>query len=158
MGRQVLVKACRQLKAWQERWSTPEWFVSINLSAQELLREDLVASVDEILEETGLAPRCLEVEVTEQSVIENVEQAKVVMDSLRERGIRMSIDDFGTGFSSFTYLQKLPFDLLKIDRSFVADVEQCEDKSRFLRAIVSVAHQLGLEVIAEGSETAPSLE
>ncbi len=157
MGRQVLVKACRQLKEWQDRWSVAHWFISVNLSAVELLSEDLVATIDETLAATGLAPSCLKVEVTERSVIDNVERAKRVMTSLRERGIRLSVDDFGTGFSSFSYLQQLPFDVLKIDRSFVAELEGDEEKTRFLQAIVSVAHQLGLEVVAEGSESTSSI-
>jgi len=159
IGRQVMEGACRQLVEWERRHAPAhEWCMSVNLCALELMQPDLLDFIDDVLERVGLAPRRLKLEVTERSLLGNLDAAHEVMVGLRERGIRMSVDDFGTGFSSFAYLQRLPFDVLKIDRSFISEVENDRDKCQIIQAMVRVAHELGLEVVAEGSEQPASID
>ena len=104
-----------------------------------------------IIEESGLHPGFLKLEITETSLIKNSNHALQTMNALRERGIRLSIDDFGTGYSSFNYLHQFPFDELKIDRSFISELDNRSDKQQIVNAIVSLAHNLGMTVVAEGS-------
>jgi diguanylate cyclase (GGDEF)-like protein/PAS domain S-box-containing protein len=159
IGRMVMEQACTQLMSWQAQWHHgSEWCMAVNLCAQELMQADLLSFIENMLQRTGADPTRLKLEVTERSLIGNLEQARAVMLKLRERGIRMSVDDFGTGFSSFSYLQRLPFDVLKIDRSFITDLENDGDKSQIIQAMIRVAHELGLEVVAEGSEQHSSIE
>lgn len=158
LGRRVLELACRQMKSWQDRFPTMSArFMGINLCPQELLQPDLIDTIDAIIETTGIEPTCLGIEITERSLIQSMEEARSVMRLLSKRGIRLSVDDFGTGFSSFAYLDRLPFDVLKIDRSFVIDAEAQSSKSRIIQAIVCVGHDLGLEVVAEGVEDLTTL-
>ena len=159
IGRRVMEDACRQLVAWEQRYPhARDWSVSINLCALELMQPDLLDFIDDMLERVGLPARRMKLEVTERSLLGNLDAAHEVMIGLRERGIRMSVDDFGTGFSSFAYLQRLPFDVLKIDRSFISEVENDRDKCQIIQAMVRVAHELGLEVVAEGSEQRASID
>ena len=159
MGRLVMEQACNQLLEWQSHWRQGRsWTMAVNLCAQELMHPDLLEHVDALLERTGVDPAHLKLEVTERSLLGNLDQARGVMMALRERGLRMSVDDFGTGFSSFSYLQRLPFDALKIDRSFIAEFEKDREKSQIIQAMIKVAHELGLEVVAEGSEQPSSIE
>ena len=153
MGRRVIELACKQMAMWRRDWSCLQSaFIGINLCPQELLQPDLLDVVKASLESSGLDPDCLGIEVTERSLIQNMEDARNVMRTLRELGIRLSVDDFGTGFSSFAYLDRLPFDVLKIDRSFVTQAETTTRKARIIQSIVGVGHDLGLKVVAEGVE------
>ncbi|TAD82168.1 MAG: EAL domain-containing protein [Oscillatoriales cyanobacterium] len=137
--------------------------MSVNLSPKQLGMPNLLEQIDEILAETGCAPSSLKLEITESAIVENVKKANTVLSQLKAKNIRLSIDDFGTGYSSLSYLHRFPLDTLKIDRSFVSRLgatENGDDGSQHLqivRAIVTLAHNLGLEAIAEGVETAEQL-
>ena len=158
IGRTVLDIACRQLCEWRERWpEAGEWTMSVNLSSLELAQQDVVASVDAALENSGLPATALKLEITESSLIRNTDHALTVMNELKSRGVALSIDDFGTGYSSLSYLHKFPFDTLKIDRSFISNIDNEPQRLEIVKAIVSMADKLGLDVVAEGSETAGSL-
>ena len=137
--------------------------MSVNLSPKQLGMPNLLERVDEILAETGCDPSCLKLEITESAIVENVQKVNTVLTQLKAKNIRLSIDDFGTGYSSLSYLHRFPLDTLKIDRSFVSRLGTSEDGNdgsqhlQIVRAIVTLAHNLGLEAIAEGVETAEQL-
>jgi diguanylate cyclase (GGDEF)-like protein len=150
--RQVLRKACIDCGSWPETIG-----VSVNLSVHDLRHEDLSDTVEKILTETGLAPRRLHLEVTESSLIEELSDARAVLDRLRSLGITISIDDFGTGFSSLSYLDTLPVDVVKIDRSFVRDIGEDQRRLKLLRGIVSLARGLDIGIVIEGVETREQL-
>lgn len=159
IGRQVLGAACSQLREWQLRWpEASEWSMSVNLSGHELMQADLIPTVDDTLRRTGVSPRHLKLEITERTLVENDRKALKVMTELRNRGVQLSIDDFGTGYSSLSYLHRFPFDILKIDRSFIHGIEDQPQRAAIVKAIIQLAHSLGLQVTAEGSETADSVE
>jgi EAL domain-containing protein (putative c-di-GMP-specific phosphodiesterase class I) len=152
LGRWVLTESCRQMQLWKEQWDeASEWTISVNLSAPELAQPDLVTALFEIIDESGLDPNFLKLEITETSLIKNSSHALETMNALRARGIHLSIDDFGTGYSSFSYLHEFPFDELKIDRTFISELDNRSDKQQIVNAIVSLAHNLGMTVVAEGS-------
>ncbi|MCP4875591.1 MAG: EAL domain-containing protein [Gammaproteobacteria bacterium] len=152
LGRWVLKQACRQMQTWKEHWEeAKDWTISVNLSAPELAQPDLVGAMNEIIDESGLDPNFLKLEITETSLVKNSSHALETMNALRERGIHLSIDDFGTGYSSFSYLHQFPFDELKIDRTFISELDNRADKQQIVNAIVSLAHNLGMTVVAEGS-------
>jgi EAL domain-containing protein (putative c-di-GMP-specific phosphodiesterase class I) len=157
IGAWVLETACRQVKEWQEAgWS--DLRVAVNLSPREVDRGDAVESISNALDKSGLAPRFLEVEVTERVLLDDVETAGSAFRAIKDLGVRLCIDDFGTGYSSLSYLRNYPFDVLKIDRAFVSDGAQHASGVSLLRAIVSMAESLELEVIAEGVETAEQFD
>jgi diguanylate cyclase (GGDEF)-like protein/PAS domain S-box-containing protein len=137
--------------------------MSVNLSPKQLGMPNLLEQIDAILAETGCDPSCLKLEITESAIVENVQKANIVLAELKAKNIRLSIDDFGTGYSSLSYLHRFPLDTLKIDRSFVSRLGASEDGDdgsqhlQIVRAIVTLAHNLGLEAIAEGVETAEQL-
>ena len=152
IGRWVMAKACRQMQFWKEQWEeAQDWSISINLSAPELAQPDLVSIISDIIAESGLDPKFLKLEITESSLVENSSHALKTMNALQARGIHLSIDDFGTGHSSFSYLHDFPFDELKIDRTFITELDSRSDKQQIVNAIVSLAHNLGMKVVAEGS-------
>jgi diguanylate cyclase len=127
--------------------------IAVNLSAAQFLRSDVRAMVATILAETGLPPNRLELEITEGMLIDNAEGAISTLNELRAMGIRLVLDDFGTGYSSLSYLQRLPFDKLKVDRSFVQRIETDEGSRAIVQAIIAMSSSLNLEVTAEGVET-----
>jgi len=154
LGRQVLKQACRQLYAWQQLdASETPLMVSVNLSRKQLLQTDLISDIREELDDVGIDPSCLKLEITESMVMLNPERAKTTLRELKALGVRIAMDDFGTGYSSLSYLHKLPLDALKVDRSFVSQIESDAEKLEIVRTIITLAHNLGLEVIAEGIET-----
>ncbi|RKP49160.1 sensor domain-containing protein [Trinickia fusca] len=153
----VLREACRQNKAWQDE-GLPPARVSVNLSARQFQQRDIAKLVTAILEETGLEPRYLELELTESTIMRNAEEAVVMLNELHALGIGLAIDDFGTGYSSLSYLKRFPVDRLKIDRSFVSDIGASSDDETITSAIIALAHSLQLQVIAEGVETAAQLD
>jgi diguanylate cyclase (GGDEF)-like protein len=154
LGRWVLREACRQIHAWRcEDHADSRLTMSVNLSGRQLADPCIVEQVDLILAETGLAPSALQLEVTESVAMEDAEAAILVLKVLSAKGIRLGIDDFGTGYSSLSHLHRFPFDTLKVDRSFVGRMETDACNSRIVPTIVSLAHILGMEVIAEGIET-----
>lgn len=155
LSRQVLHQACAQLRDWQEEF--PELTVSVNLSAKQFLQPDLGSQLDRILEESELDPAKLRLEITEGVILHNAQAAVDNLQGLRERNILLYLDDFGTGYSSLSYLQNFPIDTLKIDRSFVSGGDDGEGNPEIVRTIVTLAHNLGLEVVAEGVETEEQL-
>ena len=157
VGDWVLSEACRQLKAWhQAKVRVPK--VSVNISARQFADGHLGTRIATILEQTGLAPACLELELTESILMREVDQAMVILDSLKNLGLSIAIDDFGTGYSSLNYLKQFPIDVLKIDRTFVDGLPEGEQDAQIARAIIAMAHSLNLAVIAEGVETHQQLE
>jgi diguanylate cyclase (GGDEF)-like protein len=155
LGHSVLSQACRQMKAWQERFDTcAPRLMSVNLSSKQLAHPDLMQQIHTLLRDTGLAADCLKLEITESAFMEDVEAAIALLRQLKATGIQLSLDDFGTGYSSLSYLYRLPVDVLKIDRSFVSRLGTPGTDAGLVGTIVSLAHRLHLEVIAEGVETA----
>jgi EAL domain-containing protein (putative c-di-GMP-specific phosphodiesterase class I) len=154
MGEQVLRAACFWAKEWQEKHPrTPPLVMSVNLSARQLSRPDLAETIEAILKETGLEGSCLTLDVTETVYVRTLVGNTATLDSLRDLGARISIDDFGVGYSSLAYLKRLPADALKIDRSFVKGLGEDVEDTAIVHMIIELAHTLGLEVIAEGVET-----
>lgn len=150
LGKWTLAEACRQNKAWQEAGVQP-MRVAVNISAIHFQQSGFTESVKEILRESGLEPRYLELEITENSMMRNTKQAIAVLRELKELGIAVSIDDFGTGYSSLGYLRKFPIDTLKIDQSFVRALAE-DDDAAIVTAILHMARALKLRVVAEGVE------
>ncbi|MEH6472533.1 MAG: bifunctional diguanylate cyclase/phosphodiesterase [Halopseudomonas sp.] len=150
VGRWVLLTACQQLKRWQ-RDGNPELCMSVNVSPRQLMLSDIVATVDEVLAETGVVPHTLILEITESMMIDNLDEGNQVLHELKTRGVKLAIDDFGTGYSSLTYLQELPVDYLKLDKSMI-DVIGEERGAHVIRTTIVLAQGLGLVSIAEGVE------
>jgi diguanylate cyclase (GGDEF)-like protein/PAS domain S-box-containing protein len=154
LGKWLLQEACQQLKTWQDKYAGYEHLkMGVNLSGKQLLESDLIAQIDRILEETGLPSKNLKLEVTESILMENLELATKMLLKLRERNIQLSIDDFGTGYSSLSYLHRFPVNTLKIDRSFISEIQPNNNNSAIVKVIVTLAHMLNMDVIAEGIET-----
>jgi diguanylate cyclase (GGDEF)-like protein/PAS domain S-box-containing protein len=153
LGEWVLNEACRQVAHWHARGLGP-LRVAVNISARQLQRPGLDGAVRRALAASGLPPPCLELEITESSMMLDPHHAQGVLQSLRELGVQLSIDDFGTGWSSLAYLKRLPLDRLKIDRSFIGGIPQDVDDAAIVETIIVMTHKLGLRVIAEGVETA----
>jgi diguanylate cyclase (GGDEF)-like protein len=152
IGRWVLDEACRQAKAWQGiRGATP--YVSVNLSARQFEQRDLARQVRTVLRAWDLKPSILQLEITETAIIANPEAASRTLKELRELGVHIAIDDFGSGYSSLSSLQRLPVDRLKLDRPFVQELQQGDTGAAVAQAIISMAHALSIEVTAEGIET-----
>jgi diguanylate cyclase (GGDEF)-like protein/PAS domain S-box-containing protein len=151
VGEWVLRTACRQLREW--KGPTPIFSLSVNLSLGQLRDEDLVARVAEAIRDSQADPRRLTLEVTESTVMNDVDFSCAVLRRLRDLGVSIAVDDFGTGYSSLSYLKKLPVDCLKIDRSFVRDVTRDPDTASIVTAITAVARSLDLRTIAEGVES-----
>ncbi|MGK2851483.1 MAG: EAL domain-containing protein [Candidatus Limnocylindrales bacterium] len=155
LGRWVLETACRQAARWHTtaaRRSVVPPFVSVNLSARQFVAADLVADIATILAETGLPASALELEITESVVMDQSEAGIRALRQLRDLGVRLVLDDFGTGYSSLAYLKHLPLDTIKVDRTFVAGLDQAADRS-IVDAVIALAHGLGIGVVAEGIET-----
>jgi diguanylate cyclase (GGDEF)-like protein/PAS domain S-box-containing protein len=157
IGAWVLRTACRQSREWQHAGFGP-LRIAVNLSARQFAQPGLVGDIQHVLEETGLSPSCLEIELTESLVMEDVEGAIRTMGELKRMGVKLSIDDFGTGYSSLSYLRRFPVDVLKIDRSFVRDITSSEDDAAMVSLIIELARGLRMRVIAEGVETEAQLD
>lgn len=156
IGTWIMREACRQFVEWQKQGVAPQT-LSINVSAKQIELGNFVETIEDILLKTGLKGEFLEFELTE-SVLTDVAYVVPTIEALHELGIRISIDDFGTGFSSLNYLKTLPISKLKIDRSFILDIGRSHDNDSIVRAIIGLAHTLGLSVIAEGVETEDQAE
>ncbi len=157
IGEWVVREVCRQCKAWQ-REGLPRMRVAVNVSATQFRQGNLLDIIRQALDETGLDPRCLEIELTESAVMTNPEESASILRELSEMGVLVSVDDFGTGYSSMSYLRRFPIDNLKIDRGFVKDLMTRADDASIVRAIISLAHSLRLKVVAEGVETPEQLD
>lgn len=156
LGDQVLRQACASARGWQERGHA-DFRLAVNLSPGQLNDVKLIDRIDRILEETGFEPHLLELEITESALIRNEEPALRALDKLRRRGIRISLDDFGTGFSSLSYLKRFPVQSIKIDKSFVFGIGSDDEDEAITAAILSMAKDLALDVVAEGVETQSQL-
>lgn len=156
LGEWVLREACSQCKKWHEAGLNVS--VSVNLSARQFHRLDLEKEICTVLEETGLPPSALELELTESTVMKEPAKAAVILQNLKSVGITISIDDFGTGFSSLNYLKQFPIDILKIDKSFIRNLEWDDTNASIAAAVVSLAQSLKLKVVAEGIETAEQMK
>ena len=152
IGAWVLREACRQAREWQ-RAGLPPLRVAVNLSALQFREKNLVEQVVQVLADSGLEPGCLELEVTESMVMDSPETAEDFLKRFKKMGVRLAMDDFGTGYSSLGYLRRFPFDVLKIDRSFVQNIVSEPGDALIAVAVIAMAHSLGLQVIAEGVET-----
>ncbi len=161
IGDLVLRSACEQAARWQEdarRHGGHAPVVSVNLSAAELVEPDLVDRVLGVLQDTGLEPRKLCLEVTEGALARDIEGTSARLACLRDAGVRIAIDDFGTGYSSLSYVHRFPFDLLKVDRSFVREMERSERARVLVHGIASLCHELGVQIVLEGVETEAQLD
>jgi EAL domain-containing protein (putative c-di-GMP-specific phosphodiesterase class I) len=159
IDRWVLREACGQARQWQIRHpgDSPAT-VSVNVSAKAFGQPDIVQQVANVLQETGLDAHSLRLDITESAAMADAERARTILIELEALGVRLSLDDFGTGYSSLSYLQRFPVDTLKIDRSFVAGMEQNDECREIIRTILNLARTLGLDVIAEGTETAAQVD
>ena len=153
IGEWVLREACREAATWSEPLQ-----VAVNVSAVQFRRGNLQQMVDTVLRDSGLAPVQLELEITEGVLIENVARAALMLKGLKTLGVRIALDDFGTGYSSLSYLQSFPLDRIKIDRSFIASLGRTDRSLAIVRAVIGLAHGLGLPALAEGVETTEQLE
>lgn len=158
LGEWVFLQAAKQSVIWQNMFPDLSLTISINVSGKQLIEPNLLKRIDKILSDTKVNPKSLKVEVTETILMDNFDYAKHILQEIQSRNITISLDDFGTGYSSLSYLHILPLNTLKIDRSFVTPIETHPEKSAIVKAIVTLAHNLSLDVIAEGIETPKQAE
>ncbi|MDX8386010.1 MAG: EAL domain-containing protein [Gallionella sp.] len=153
LGKWVLQMACARLKAWESEPFTRELSLAVNVSAREFRQPSFVQNVEDIIRETSVNPSLLKLELTESTVLDNVQDTIDKMNALKEIGVQFSMDDFGTGYSSLSYLTQLPLDQLKIDKSFVQNIGMKASDAAIVETIIGMSHSLGIAVIAEGVET-----
>jgi len=159
IGMWTLRQACTQLKEWQEKNNSDlSLTVSVNLSVKQFAQADLIEQIDLILQETGLEGQNLKLEITESAIVDNNELAIGILEQLKARGIQLLIDDFGTGYSCLSYLHRFPIDTLKIDRSFISRITDAGENIEIVEAIIKLAHNLNINVVAEGIETENQLK
>ena len=155
IGTWVMEEACGRMVQWQAQHEmTRDLSMSINFSSQQVMQPDLVETIVRVLDQSGLSPSCLRLELTESVIMDNAESVVAKLSQLRSLGVQVHVDDFGTGYSSLSYLQRLPVDTLKIDRSFVAQIGIHNESVEIVSAIITLARNLGMSVAAEGVETA----
>jgi diguanylate cyclase (GGDEF)-like protein len=152
IGDWVLEEVCRQLKVWQAS-SERELVIAVNISPRQFAAPDFLARIEALLARTRINPACIELEITEGVMVEDAESAIALLQNLRALGLKLSIDDFGTGYSSLAYLSRFPIHKLKIDQSFVRNMQTQKEQRAIVQATISLGHNLGLTVIAEGVET-----
>jgi diguanylate cyclase (GGDEF)-like protein/PAS domain S-box-containing protein len=152
----ILREACAQCRAWKQAGLRPI-SMAVNLSPVQFRRKDMLPKMERIIEDSGMDTACLDLELTESCVMNNPDEAVIILKALKSMGLKLSIDDFGTGYSSLSYLKRFPIDKLKIDQSFVKDIMRDPENTAIVRAIISMARSLDLEVIAEGVETEDQL-
>jgi len=157
IGRWVLREACSQARSWMDA-GLPTITIAINISAQEFVQKDFVDGVREILFDTKLPAQCLELEITETVLMRDAYSTTMILEQLKEIGVKLAVDDFGTGYSSLNYLQQFPIDVLKIDQSFVRHIASSVDEGIIVSAIISMGNSLKLKVIAEGIENQMQLD
>jgi EAL domain-containing protein (putative c-di-GMP-specific phosphodiesterase class I) len=157
IGRFVLRQACRQAVAWQARFPAWPLRMSVNVSARQLQEPDVAEDIKRVVDECGMDPRLLVLEITETVLVKDVEAMAAKLRALTACGLRVAVDDFGTGYSSLSYLHRFPVHLLKIDKSFIDRVDGSFDDAALARAIVRLGQALHLETVAEGVETASQL-
>jgi len=154
MNRQLLREACQHLQSWQSEFpSSPPLTMSVNMTSMEFAQPDLASEIRKSLEQAGVDPGCLQLEIIETIAMGDAEKSGHVLAQLKALGVRLSIDDFGTGYSSLSRLRRIPVDTLKIDRAFILNMDSDPENREMVRAIIMLAHNLGLKVVAEGTET-----
>jgi EAL domain-containing protein (putative c-di-GMP-specific phosphodiesterase class I) len=158
IGAWVLEEACRHAANWQRRWPTEHFGIAVNLSSRQLLTGDILDVVTNTLERTGLDPKRLTLELTESTLIDDAVNAGTVLRGLRALGLHLALDDFGTGYSSLTYLRAFPISILKIDKSFVRSIGTQREDAAIVAAILGLAKNLDMDVVAEGVETHEQLD
>ena len=156
MGKWVIRTACTQYRKWRDEGSAP-LRVAVNLSARQLREPKFIPVVERVLKQTGVAPEALEIEITENMLMSDATNSVVALDTLHDMGIHIAMDDFGTGYSSLNYLKRFPIDTIKIDGTFIADIETNPDDVEIIKAIITMGHSLNRRVAAEGVETAGQL-
>ena len=152
IGQWVLEVACQQAQRWREQFPEFPPFISVNLSGRQFSQLDLVQQIDRILTETGLERSALKLELTESVVMDDVEASIDILLQLKALQLKLGIDDFGTGYSSLSYLHRFPIDTLKVDRSFVMEMETPGGTAELVKTIIALGHNLGMNVVAEGIE------
>jgi diguanylate cyclase (GGDEF)-like protein len=159
LGLVVLRAACAQLAAWDTTFpDAPDWYIAVNVAVQQFDSPDLLADITQVLRESSVDPSRIVLEVTEGSVMEDPEHVLYVLQQLRELGVRVALDDFGTGYSALQYLRRFPLDVLKIDKSFVSELELGTSSATLLRAMLELGRSLGLRTVVEGVESTQQLE
>jgi len=154
MNRLLLREACQRVLEWQSQFpSSPALTMSVNITPKEFSQPDLASEIRKTLESTGLDPSCLQLEIVETIAMGDAEKSGHVLSELKALGVRLSIDDFGTGYSSLSRLRRIPVDTLKIDRAFISQMDSDPESLEIVRVIIMLAHNLGLKVVAEGTET-----
>ena len=154
MNRQLFREACEQLRTWQKEFpTTPPLTMNVNLTSREFSQPDLIGEIRKTLEQTGIHPDCVQLEIVETIAMGDAEKSGHILEQLKALGVRLSIDDFGTGYSSLSRLRKIPVDTLKIDRTFILNMDSDLECREIVRTIILLAHTLGLKVVAEGAET-----
>jgi EAL domain-containing protein (putative c-di-GMP-specific phosphodiesterase class I) len=156
LGRWVLLEVCKQTLLWRQRYS-PDLVVSVNISPKQFQDPSLPKYIEQVLQEVGLPPSALQLEITEGLLMGEIDVLLPVFDAIKKLGISISLDDFGTGFSSLSYLQRFPIDNLKIDRSFIREIPENQDSVVLTHAIIAMANALGMSVTAEGVEKADQM-
>ena len=151
IGEWVLMSACQQVKEWETK-GLGKLGININLSPRQFIDSNLVSVVEKVINVTGIEPAQLDLEITESTAMFTIDKSIKILHDLKKLGVQISIDDFGTGYSSLSYLQRMPIDKLKIDRSFIKNIHKSENDQTFVKTIVTMAHTLGMKVIAEGVE------
>lgn len=157
IGEWVLREACKKAVEW-ETLTGEDFYMAVNVSIRQLSEPDFTQIVERVLEESGLKPKNLVIELTENLIMEDAESNVIKLAQLKELGVKLSIDDFGTGYSALNYLQRFAMDQLKIDQSFIRPIKSADEPQPIVRALVSLAHDLGMQVVAEGVETSQQLE
>jgi diguanylate cyclase (GGDEF)-like protein len=158
LSRWIIQEACHQIKSWQEKFPrTPHLLVSVNFSGKQFSQPDLVKQIRETLEETGLDGRSLKLEITESTAMTDVETTITHLQQLKSLNLQLSIDDFGTGYSSLSYLHRFPTNTIKVDRSFVSRMGEGSEDAQIVQTIIILGHNLGMDIVAEGVETAEQL-
>jgi EAL domain-containing protein (putative c-di-GMP-specific phosphodiesterase class I) len=155
----ALTEACRQLREWQEAGiADNDIVISVNVSTKQFAQVGLIENVKRVLRTSGINPRCLQLEITESAMVKNLKNTAHILKELSQFGVSIALDDFGTGYSSLSYLHELPISTLKIDRSFISRMTQETDGTEIVRAIVALARNMKMKVIAEGIETEEQFE
>lgn len=157
LGLWVIKTACLQGKKWIQAGYS-DLRLAVNLSAQQLKKHDFLDRILNIFDETGFDPHNMELEVTENMVMENIETVTPVLYQLHEKGVSISIDDFGIGYSSLNYIKRFPISVIKIDRSFIVNISEDQDDHAIVSAIIAMAHAMNLKVVAEGAEHSEQID
>jgi EAL domain-containing protein (putative c-di-GMP-specific phosphodiesterase class I) len=158
IGNWVLDTAFSNVKKWRENMEYKDFYIAINLSSRQFRGKDIVKNIADGLKRHGLPGSSLELEITERLLMKDVPHVISILNQFKEMGVRLSIDDFGTGYSSLSYLKRFPFDVLKIDKTFISDIGEDPDDTALCDAIIAMAHSLGLSIIGEGVENREQFE